>query len=416
MQRTERTFNLSRLGWSTVAMVLGLLTLPGRASAESQTVIAQGAPAYHQVILGENGRAEAQSLDRLAAEVRSEVTGKPAQIVVMVHGFQTPLEEGQEDFSTIGSRIRKESNRLGLETSLVGVHWDSGSESMAKWVPRAVGHRLTSLLGFKKAIKNPYLEKLKQARLTGRTGLRAVLFRLQESAPGVPVHLIAHSMGAEVVVASLAPEASAPNGSPESVDTEQPDRTLRLGMVTLAGADLDYDMFCRERGGILEQALGRAQVWWVTVPNAKHADGMLEVRRGAGRCDAVGNRGLKLCRDDLNGLLRRRGLVLDVGNIPTKHGFIDYLNEKRVGSLMASMLYLQNPENPSGQNSILAALDGVLTADPAGIRLTSDCSPCVRLYAAWRQGAAPEMSALTVTNDGPRHSEAAAMELAGMTR
>jgi hypothetical protein len=286
---------------------------------------------------------------------------------------------------------------------------------MAKWVPKAVGHRLTSLLGFKHAIKNPYLEKLKLARQTGRTGLRSVFFRLQEAAPGVPIHVLAHSMGSEVVVAALAPEASNSPGEKQP-DIEQPDRTLQLGMVTLAGADLDYDMFCRERGGVLEQALGRAQVWWITVPQEKHADGMLEVRRGAGRCDAVGNRGLKLCQNCLNRLLGRRGLVLDVGDVPAKHGFVDYLCDRRVDRLTLSMLYLQSPEHPAGQRSILAALDGLLSADPSGIRLAADSNPCLRLYAAWRTGAATEMPALTVVRNVEPAGKASAMELAGMSR
>jgi hypothetical protein len=413
MQRTERTWSHSLARWAVTGLALLALAAPAR--AESHTATAQGAPAYHPILLGADGRAEARDLNRLAGEVRQDVTGKRAQVVVMVHGFMTPVEQGQEDFTTIAGRLRKEGALQGLETSLVGVHWDSGSASMAKWVPKAVGHRITSLLGFKHAIKNPYLEKLKLARQTGRTGLRSVLFRLQEAVPGVPIHLLAHSMGAEVVVAALAPEASCKR-SEKRTDIEQPDRTLQLGMVTLAGADLDYDMFCRERGGVLEQALGRAQVWWITVPQDKHADGMLEVRRGAGRCDAVGNRGLKLCQNCLNRLLSRRGLVLDVGDVPAKHGFVDYLCDRRVDHLTLSMLYLQSPENPAGQRSILAALDGLLSTDPSGIRLAADSNPCLRLYAAWRTGAATEMPALTVVRNVEGAGEASAMELAGMSR
>jgi len=415
MERMGRTHSFSLNHLAAAVLAVGLVALgTGRGSAEPRTATAQAEPAYRQVILGTDGRAEVPALDRLAGEVRQDVAGERSQIVVMVHGFQTPLAEGQEEFETIANRIRKDSNRLGMHPCIIGVHWDSGSESMAKWVPKAVGNRLTSLLGFKKAIKNPYLEKLKLARLTGRTGLRSVLFRLQESAPGVPIHLIAHSMGAEVAVAALAPEASASDAASATGEIEQPERTLRVGLVTLAGADLDYDMFCREKGGALEQALGRAQVWWVTVPGAKHADGMLEIRRGAGRCDAVGNRGLKLCRNDLNRLLQRRGLVLDVGNVPIKHGFEDYLNDKRVDSLAASMLYLQSPESPAARGSVLAALDGVLGADATALHLTSDSSPCVRLYAAWRQGAKPDVPALTVTNEVG--APATGVERVGMTQ
>lgn len=387
------------------------ITQPAHAG-QTASAVARGAPSYHRIILNKDGMPAEGALETLQAEVRRDLAAGPAQVLVMVHGFQTPLEDGERDFGTIADRMRQEGAQAGLRTSIVGVHWDSGTRDLGKWLPKAVGSRITSLLGFKKAVKNPYLEKLAEARNNGRTGLRAVVFGLQEVAPDAPVHLLAHSMGAEMVVAALAPEAR--SGEKETAGEraiERPGRALRVGMVTLVGADLDYDYFCRDHESGLERALGRAQVWWITVPKEKHADGMLELRKAAGRCDAVGNRGLKLCQDDLNRLLGRRALVVDMGGVPTKHEFTDYLTEERVRALVASMLYLEHPEAPAARRSVLAALDEVLNADPGTLRLASDGSACLRLYTAWRTNSgAARYPAVAVTREGSSSTKGELLE------
>jgi hypothetical protein len=261
-----------------------------------------------------------------------------------------------------------------------------------------VGSRITSLLGFKNAVKNPYLEKVAYARQVGRTGLRSILFKLQDTMPDTPVHVVAHSLGAQVVVSGLAPEASVTASSDEITERG---RALNLGVVTLAGADVDYDAFDRDRKNSVERALGQAQVWWITVPEKKTADGMLELRRGAGRGDAVGNRGLKLSKHDVDRLLRRRGLVIDMGDVPVKHGFADYLGAKRVEALTRSYCYLADRKSAEGSVSMLAALDQVLSSDPSSLRV-ADGDPCSqRLYKTWRlNGPASKYPAIAISNTG----------------
>src|SRR5205823_1858111 len=131
--------------------------------------------------------------------------------------------------------------------------------------------------------------------------------------------------------------------------------------------DLDYDRFSRKDDTAVRFALRRAQVWWVTVPEKGHADGALELRHGAGRGDAVGNRGLELNREDLDRLLSRRAMVLDQGNVPPKHAITDYYDDRRLGQLATSLLYLRDPSAAAGKSSVLAALDGVLGADRAAL-------------------------------------------------
>lgn len=360
-----------------------VLTASPALAREQRSASARGDRGFYCVRIDQEGRAEKRSLDAVAARIQHESAAGPVQVLLMVHGFQTPESAADKDYEKIAGRMAKQTSRLGIRTMLVGLHWDSGSNSLGAWLPKAVGHRITSLLGFKKAIKNPYLEKVKEARQVGRNGLRTVLFRLQDAAPQAPIHVLAHSLGAEVVVAALAPEAAL---SDLNEPIQHRGRLLSLGVVTLMGADLDFDTFNREHPESAAHALSQAQVWWVTVPESKRADGMLELRRGAGRGDAIGNRGLKLSRQDTDRLLRRRGLVLDMGDVPVKHGFTDYCTPKRVEALARSLCYLADPAAPEGQSSTLAALDRLLRTDPARLRLAANADCSTRLYTVWRTG------------------------------
>lgn len=336
---------------------------------------------YHRIVLEKDGRAEAGALDVLADEVGRDVEAGRSEIVVLVHGFDVSQKVGTADYSQIARRLRANGEQIGLKPAIVGVHWDSDAGGVGSWMLQATGSRLASLFGARRVVKNPYLEKCRLAEQTGRTGLRSVFFRLQDRFPQVPIHVFAHSLGASVLVHALAPEAGAA-GAP----IEQPDRPLHLGAVTLAGADLDCDTFTRAKDTAVRLALRRAQVWWVTVPDKDKADGALELRRGAGKGDAVGNRGLELEREDLDRLLTRRALVIDQGNVPAGHRLTSYYNDRRVKELATSLLYLRDPEAPAAQESVLASLDRVLTADRDTLASTAAPSTAsARLYAAWRR-------------------------------
>lgn len=301
--------------------------LPAAAQAEPAAPAAE----YHAVTLERDGQATAGALDQLVRSVRQEIRGGDGQIVVMIHGFDTDLKDGARDYGTVAQRLRKHAEAAGQRFAAVGLHWASDAGSQAQWMSRAVVHRVTSLLGMRKAVKNPYLEMRRRASRVGRTGARAVFFRLQDEFPGTPVHVFAHSLGSEVTVAALAPEGSVRKS--EYAPVEQLGRELRLDLVTLAGADLDHDAFARNGA-----ALDRANKWWITVPKQAHADAILELRRAAGQGDALGNRGLSLRPEDEARLHARNALVLDRGNVPTGHAFIAYYNETRIEALAQAML------------------------------------------------------------------------------
>src|SRR4051812_18866506 len=222
-----------------LAAAAALLFLASPVRAEKRAVGGDQTE-YHAVTIEKDGSAGVASLDDLTTAVERDVQAGAGEIVVLIHGFAVTPRCGTEEFTDIARRLRRQGEPAGLRPSIVGVHWDSDAGPLGSWMVQATAQRLTSLLGMRRAVRNPYLEKRALAARTGRTGLRAVLFRLQDRFPQVPVHLFSHSLGAEVVVSALAPEAGDP-----SLPAEQPNRPLHLGAVVLAGADLDYDRFSR---------------------------------------------------------------------------------------------------------------------------------------------------------------------------
>lgn len=386
------------------AALLAALSAPVAASAGEKVCAEKGAAEkrallerkdlpYTPMVLNQDGTADAAELDALAGSLHRRIRDERTQVVVLVHGFAVDAEHATHDYRDIAQRLRAEATAAGLREEVVGLYWPSASGDAASWMLKATGNRITSLLGFRHAVANPYLEKCKLAGQTGRTGLRALLFRIQSEFPRNPVNLFSHSLGAQVVVSALAPETSKARDA-----VEQPGRALRVGVVTLAGADLDCDAFNKKNDIATRLALKRAAVWWVTLPKTGEADAVLELRRGAGKCDAVGNRGLELSRDDLNRLIGRRALVLDQGNVPSGHGLTDYYNNPRLDDLVASMLYLQDPatQNTAARGSVLAQLDRVLKAEPGEVACDEATCASVKLYAAWKQDPSTDRFGTTV--------------------
>jgi hypothetical protein len=165
---------------------------------------------------------------------------------------------------------------------------------------------------------------------------------------------------------------------PQDDDTPSP----AVDLVMLAGADLDSDVFVQPKESA-RRALAHAGVWWVTVPKEAQADAALELRRGAGRRDAIGNVGLSLERADFQALMERRGLLLDDERIPIAHDIRQYFDGPRLRRLARSMLYLRQPAALQAARSDLALLDRLLAGGAAGA--PNDLRIGARLYQEWRR-------------------------------
>ena len=81
-------------------------------------------------------------------------------------------------------------------------------------------------------------------------------------------------------------------------------------------------------------------------------DAVLELRHGAGRRDAVGNRGMTLYRSDLNPLLARVGLVIDNQQVPITHAIEDYYAPERLRDTLGAMAFLRDPNLPAAKASL----------------------------------------------------------------
>lgn len=371
--------------WAALAGLLAmLLALCGTGLPAAASPADTKPPAYYPITLEPDGSVKAEALDQLAGRIHTAAGDPHAQFVVLVHGYNTSGTLGRRQYRQIARDLTLTGNSAGWHPVVIGVHWPSHPGPLLRWLPQMLGYRFISGTGFPKALTNPYLEKSRLAARAGRTGLRAVLFRLRADYPRVPLHVFAHSMGSELVIRALSPEAGKLPGASDRI--VQPTRLLQLGMVVLAGADLDQDVFSPEETDGVPQALDRAAVWWITVPRKNTADAALELRRSAGRREALGNVGLSLKRSQLQALLARRALVIDSRKVPIVHDILAYFTRGRLESLADSLGYLAGTARNAKHASVLQELDKLLALPGAELPQLdpSTLGTSERVYLRWR--------------------------------
>ncbi|HTE18882.1 MAG TPA: alpha/beta hydrolase, partial [Armatimonadota bacterium] len=334
------------------------------------------------MVIEPDGSVNPGSLDRLVNGLRAELRDESVPVVVLVHGFNTSVSAARRQYGLIAAELRAQTKTPGSSVAVVGVHWASHPGPLYRWLPQILGYRFLRELGFRRSITNPYKETLQIARTSGRSGLRAILFRLENEFKNAPLHVFSHSMGSELIIRALAPESGL--AAPASAAIEQPERRAQVGLVCLAGADLDHNVFAPGAEASAQQVLPHASVWWFTVPRENTADAVLELRRGAGSRDAIGNRGLSLTREDFNRLMERRALVVDDEFVPISHDINAYYGAQRVTRLAAAIRYLGAPSPPTPSHSLLATLDETLRAELATLaaREAPDATSA-RLYRRW---------------------------------
>ncbi len=356
---------------------LALALVFGAGGVRAQETSAPAPEPYVAVRLDEEGALAEADLNAVLEEVRTVDGGRADDVVVMVHGFNTTFGDGRSQYRQMARTFRRHSGSKPGRLVMIGVHWRSHPGPVTRWLPQMLAYRLATVLGFRNAFHNPYLEKVRAARRAGRRGVRDLLLGLQAQFPPERVHVLAHSLGSEVLLRALSP-------TPPGKATDPPHPQLRLGVVSLAGADLDQDVFAHPERSTAHYALPQASVWWITCPREKTADGVLELRRSAGRRDAVGNIGLSLQRGDFDALMRRRGLVIDDETIPIGHDILDYYSTRRLRKLAEAVVYLRKPEQASPH--LLAELDRVILSPQEALKLPLEAGSSVssRMYVRWR--------------------------------
>ena len=340
---------------------------------------------YTPAFFAEDGTMSAPDLDAVVRGLRAAKVDRETQVVVVLHGFNADWGVVARDYDRIARLLaRRDASRPG-HFVMIGAHWPSDPGPMQDWLPKMAAYRFTTGLGFPSPVPNPYMQKTRVAGAVGRRGLRSLLFRIQDEFPGAPVSLWGHSMGSEGVVRALAPRTRFRREAPGTIDA--PDRELHVSSVVLAGADLDQDIFTRRSRSSAREALPRADLWWFTVAKANTADAALEIRRGAGRSDAIGNRGLTLDRETLDQLISRHALLMDDEEIPIFHEMKRYYDEERLMRLRPSLEYLRGARDDASMHSQLADLIQLDTLSRDDL-VPQERSPqlAVRLVARWKLG------------------------------
>lgn len=304
----------------------------------------------------------------------------PEHIVVLIHGFDTPTFASAKQYAEVAPRVLSEFQKFGKRAVVLGVQWDSNVGPQRNWVPASLGHLAFRMIGLRKVIRDPYISRIPIARTLGRTGLRQVLFDVKDRFPNARIHVMAHSMGAEAIAHAINPEYTP---IPEDTTVSTPERPLKLDVVALAGADLDFDSGAKSKP-VNPQAA--PNLLWVTLPKVgSKGDKILDLRKKVRSKAAVGNAVPAFREDQYDALIGTRRLVFDSRDIPESHALVEYWAEPRISRIAAAAEGIRDPEhNPS---EILKACGAVLAA-PAQVNaispylLGNETSP--KVYALWR--------------------------------
>ncbi|HTE17520.1 MAG TPA: alpha/beta hydrolase, partial [Armatimonadota bacterium] len=227
---------------------LGKRVLPLLLVAACATALAAGAEeepagAFVSMRVARSGDIPAEQRAQAVAELARQ-QADPQHVVVLVHGWDTPYYQSTRQFGRVAPQVRAEFDRLNERAAVLGIQWDSNVGPRRTWIPAAFGHYFFSLLGLRKVIRDPYTSRIPVARTLGRTGLRQILFDVRDRFPEARIHVFAHSMGAEATAHAINPEFT-PLSAGDDTPVYRPERPLKLDVVALAGADLDFDSGAR---------------------------------------------------------------------------------------------------------------------------------------------------------------------------
>lgn len=308
--------------------------------------------------------------------------GPPDHVVILVHGFDTPYFASTEQYEQIAAPLQEDFRKLGQRVGVIGLQWPSNAGAMRDWLPKSFAHITLRTIGFRNAVRDPYLSKVPIARSVGRVGLRQIIFDLQERYPASRIHLIGHSMGTEVIAQALDPEIT--KVGPRGPQPYEPARACDVGLLCLAGSDLDYDAI--KKAPQRTTATGSASLVWVTYPKlGAREDQVLRLRKIPRGKPAFGDRVPMLRGQQYDTAVGNRRLVYDSDAIPPNHEILKYLSPHRLEELAEAAVTVGNPSQQA--SPVLRDLDAILRApaEPAALAAYLDHPEAsAKLYALWR--------------------------------
>lgn len=264
------------------------------------------------------------------------VQDQPDHIVVLVHGYNVPREDGANQFQEVADRCYQALKKLDRSAVVVGLEWDSAAPgAQTPW--RA---------------EDAYLQKVSRARVVGHKAARQLLLRLQQEFPRAKIDVLAHSLGCEVSASALfpnivyddeifQPQAEAPPAGPHTFDSYDPDRPLHLNCWALTGSDLDYNVWAKGKVEF-DSAQSKADFMWMTIsPYVGNGfrDQVLQIRQMS-RGMAGGSAFPHMTEAQYDSIFSRRAVFFDQRDIPQGHEFVRYFNQSRLDRILAAAIYI----------------------------------------------------------------------------
>ncbi len=360
-------------------MIIPALTATAGLLAATHTGAQEGPRSFTSAFFPRSGEMSSDVRNAVLSELAARQPD-PQHVVVLVHGFDTPTFLSADEYSEVAPRVLSEFQKHNRHAVVLGVQWDSNVGPQRKWLPAAFGHLVFRTLGLRKVIRDPYTSRIPIARTVGRTGFRDLLFSVCDRFPNARVHVFSHSMGAEVTAHAINPEYTP---APRNSRVAYPGRPLKLDVVAMAGADLDFDSGARSKP-VNPQAA--PNLLWLTLPKVgTRGDKVLNLRKKVRSKAAIGNTVPSFREDQYDALISSRRLIFDSREIPSSHALTEYWGAPRLSRIVAAAIGVAEPEqNPS---ELLRRCSAVLAAQPtaAAIQpflLGDETSP--KVYALWR--------------------------------
>ncbi|MFN8610283.1 MAG: alpha/beta hydrolase [Vulcanimicrobiota bacterium] len=273
---------------------------------------------------------------------------QPDHVVVLVHGYNVPREDGADQFQEVADRCYQALSKLGRSAVVVGLEWDSAAPgAQTPW--RA---------------EDAYLQKVARARVVGHKAARQLLLRLQKEFPRARLDVLAHSLGCEVSAGALFPnivyddeifqpaasaESEAPSPGPHTFDSYDPSQALHLNCWALTGSDLDYNVWAKGQVEF-DSPQSRADLLWMTIsPYVGNGfrDQVLQIRQMS-RGMAGGSAFPHMTERQYDSIFSRRAVFFDQRDIPQGHEFVRYFSQARVDRILASAVFVG--DNPGQAN------------------------------------------------------------------
>lgn len=345
-------------------LLMAMLLLGIAASARAQE------PAnYIPVWVEKDGLLTTEALQATLSAVAAQ-DADPKHIVVLIHGFDVPREDSTRQFETVGQLLHDEFARQKRKVVVIGLQWDSDVD---------VG--LAALAG-------AYMDTVTVARSVGHQAARQLFLGLHERWPEARINTCGHSMGCEVTAAAIAPEMKYKEGSQGEGTVAAPllpEKDVHLNLVTLAGSDLDYDVFAQSGIQARTQKPRLRMLWMTLSPVLGDKDEVLKLRKVL-RGQAAGNSFPLMTETQYDAIFSHKAAFFDNEDIPKSHDFLLYYDQPRVAQLAAAMLWLAEPKavpEPAGFREMDQVMLAPADAD-ALARFLDTPHLNTQIYALWR--------------------------------